>query len=425
LWLQLVLIRESKATPSYEKYTLSDFSAKMNSYGLNHFKSISVYFMVLLLCGEFERAVDVLTKDVSFAADGLHFTIALLYLRALKVPKDPSLSSLSGSLLHIQHEKVEFDVARLILAFVKEWGKTDTVDCLQYICCLGLLGGPLSTSNEQQKAYTLLTYQALRDLILTSRQFTEMLGDIQPDGTRISGYIEPWRFLIHLSTNQEFVDQIILKTAQQSESLDKNQIQFSQVVQLYHLAGQYEYVVSLLNRQLSEALMAHQYNTSTTEKELSAQPFTTTNSVELAEQLLYFYQSRPHMASHISIKVLSTCQLLISLHRFMSLTLSSQEESALLLLERLDILSFTSDMSLVQRKVDAFRSLDETVARVIPEILVTAMKCIEKLFNQQKDGRVEELKMKAKGLLMFAGCVQYRIPADVFATLNRLDVMMT
>jgi hypothetical protein len=52
-------------------YTLRDFSLLMQKFGKAHFKKTDNWFMVLLLCGEFERAV-------VFGTDYSLYTYALI-----------------------------------------------------------------------------------------------------------------------------------------------------------------------------------------------------------------------------------------------------------------------------------------------------------------------------------------------------------
>jgi nuclear pore complex protein Nup93 len=446
LWLQLMMVKEdtTKNEVSYERYTLQDFATKMVGYGPSYFKTVGVYFMVLVLCGEFERAIDLLLRDSTYAIEGLHYAIGLTYLGALRVPLDPKTSALSGGLLDVQamrgtnYERAVFDFGRAILSFIKEWGRVDTHSSLQYAYLLGLLCNSAYPVN-QQKAYATLAQAAVKDLVTVASSFTELLGDIRPDGTRQIGEIERFKGLIGIQTSQEFVESIILGAAKLAESQQQGvltEAHFQKTVQLYHLAGQYDYVVSLLNQQLSDALASRQFGSGTstpTQVPSQAFPSKTANIVELSEQLVGFYKARAHITTRISSKSLSSCFLLIALHRFMAQSVAHQDESALLTLERLDILPLEPDMTLVQRKVDQFRGIDETVARIVPDILVAAMKCIERLYLALANGRAagnreslrQDLQGKAKSLLMFAGCVQYRIPAEVFATLNRLDVMMS
>ena len=437
LWLQLVLVREetSKSDPAFEKYTLRDFASKMVGYGQGYFKSLGVYFMVLLLCGEFERAVDLLYRNSNFTVDGLHFAIAFAYLGALRIPNQDS-KSMSGGLVSfscttlssgLQYEVATFDFARILLNFIKEWGKSNTLDCLHYAFILGMSFDKPSYLSQQ-------AYSVIRDLILASGQFVTLLGELRPDGSRELGYIEKYKSLLFIKSTKEFVDVIILETAKLSESRQGlvSESLFQQTVQLYHLAEQYEYVISLLNRQLSETLSSREYSIGNNPSTLGSDFPKAMNILDLSEQLLVFYKSRSLMITRISPKMISNCSLLISLHRFMKQVDAGQDDAALLSLERLDIVPLDPDMGVVQRKVEQFRSIDESVARVVPDILVAAMKSIEKLYVSASSTRdtsrelfLQDLRGKAKALLMFAGCVQYRIPGEVFATLNRLDVMMS
>ena len=434
LWLQLMLVDE-ETDSLYDRFTLSDLSVRMQQFGQSHFRTTPVWFMVLLLCGEYERAVAALLSDGCWAHEGIHFAIAMAYYGALRVAGDAATNSGAGTLLVTkgsQYEVAHLHFAKLIIGFVRNWGQTDPIDCVNYIYLLGLFNN---------KDYTRLAHQLLSEFVLRTRRFAELLGQVRPDGSgRIPGHIETHRTLVHLDTEQAFLQHIVLASAQEAEKESALQ----DAIDLYHLAGLYDKVISLLNDNLGERLVqqsfgqedmfigapSQQQRRATTDAALPSLDVGS-DPVDATEQLLQYYQSRPLTASSITPQTLSTATMLIDLSRFRTQSEQGRDEAALATLYKLEILPTSTDVLAIQTRVDAFLQLDESVARVMPQIMLTAIQSLYKLFKAwsvdrygRGDPRVVDVRNRSKALLMFAGLVQYRIPGDIFAKMNRIDVMM-
>lgn len=95
-----------------------------------------------------------------------------------------------------------------------------------------------------------LCHEALRELVLETREFSRLLGDIRSDGTRIKGDIEQRLPLIGLADQEEFLRAVTIQAACVAD--DNGRI--SDAVLLYHLAEDYDNVITIINRTLSEAV---------------------------------------------------------------------------------------------------------------------------------------------------------------------------
>lgn len=96
LWFQLMLVREvapGESSAPADRYTLNDltnkyigqFSVEQWTAGGQHPMR---YFQILLLCGQFERAVQFLWTTAQQEVVALHFAIALAYYGVLRVPRE-------------------------------------------------------------------------------------------------------------------------------------------------------------------------------------------------------------------------------------------------------------------------------------------------------------------------------------------------
>jgi nuclear pore complex protein Nup93 len=118
------------------------------------------------------------------------------------------------------------------------------IDYFTLICLNADLAGALGKSQAS------VCHEALREFILETRDFAKLLGDIRADGTRLKGAIEQRLDLIKLDNQQEFLKTITLQAAAVAD--DKGLI--TDAVLLYHLAENYDRVIDIINRALSDAI---------------------------------------------------------------------------------------------------------------------------------------------------------------------------
>lgn len=118
------------------------------------------------------------------------------------------------------------------------------VDYLALICLNADISGALGRSQAS------LCHEALRELVLETREFSRLLGDIRSDGTRLKGAIEQRLPLVALANQEEFLRAVTIQAACVAD--DNGRI--SDAVLLYHLAEDYDNVITIINRTLSEAV---------------------------------------------------------------------------------------------------------------------------------------------------------------------------
>lgn len=118
------------------------------------------------------------------------------------------------------------------------------IDYFSLICLNADLPGSLG------KSQAAVCHEALREFILETRDFAKLLGDIRADGTRITGIIEQRIELINLTDQDDFLKNITVQAAGVAD--DKGLI--TDAVLLYHLAENYDRVIDIINRALSESI---------------------------------------------------------------------------------------------------------------------------------------------------------------------------
>ena len=139
------------------------------------------------------------------------------------------------------------------------------VDYLTLICLNAGLPGAMGKSQAS------LCHEALRELVLETREFARLLGDVRTDGTRLKGAIEKRLKLIALADQEQLLRVVTVQAARVAD--DNGRV--NDAVLLYHLAEDYDNVVSIVNRTLSEAIAVE-----LGEEALRLQPLKPTMSVQ-------------------------------------------------------------------------------------------------------------------------------------------------
>ncbi|KAJ2999306.1 hypothetical protein HDV02_003240 [Globomyces sp. JEL0801] len=443
LWVHTMLISENVKSkePLNEKYTLRDFSAEIQKQR-SYFPKIDTWFMALLLSGEFEKAVSELYREPFFRLDAIHFSIALSYYGLLRVPEDPKSIPINNTVLSAKRIKLgaaeydcySFHFARVILRFVKNHININP-EMIHYVFLVGIYGrslGSQSKSNDNQqvvqmeKDYTNEVYTIIRDIITQIDSKKELLGEVSltTPGNRKPGLVEKFKQLIHLHTEQEYLDYIILKAADKCVESAK----IKDALELYHLGREPNKVLILLIREIGESLLSRTNDVSMGQ---SSSIFPNQDYISSATQVMDFYSSYPQTVSQISPHNMATCRILVALSKFRSCISSQEYDEALNIFTSLDIVPNTTDMTLNQNKATAFNNFDTTVCRVMPSIFVEVVSTLAKLYQktahsngQDREQRMFELKERANAILSFCGLIQYHIPGDMFAKMNRTCVMM-
>lgn len=258
IWLQFNLAREGDRTTELanETYGLADLQANVQEIGNKHFAaksgaagddangSFSMFFFLQILAGMYEAAVAYL---YSFSrTDAVHFAIALEYYGLLR-PADAM--SVANELKSFNTKGVmQINFAPLVGLYTQDFRAADVAAAVDYIVLICLnMDDPNNEADRQQAA---LCHEGLRALVLETREFSKLIGDIRPDGQRIRGMIEERGKLVALDDEADFLRTISLEAARAAEDSGRT----TDAVLLNHLAGDYDAVIVLVSRTLSESI---------------------------------------------------------------------------------------------------------------------------------------------------------------------------
>lgn len=302
LWLQFTLAREvnpmdeiaSEVYGLKEVQTTVDNVVSKHSQGTNSF---GVFFYLQILSGRFEQAISFLYSYQYI--DAVHFATALNYYGLLRVS---SPLSAEGDLLGFNTRHLpQISFAKMIGYYTQDFRAANVTAAVDYLVLICLdAAGP----NDPQRLRAAQCHEALRDLVLETREFAQLLGDVRESGERVKGAIEERIKLIGLDDNDDFMRTVTMQAASVADDNGRT----TDAVLLYHLAGDYDNVIAICNRAMSDALAtdisqdSSNLATMNTDDgrlasgEISSNGLSLTsfdNPVALTNKMLYLYQNFP------------------------------------------------------------------------------------------------------------------------------------
>jgi nuclear pore complex protein Nup93 len=467
IWLQFALAREVNRAEEAagDAFGLEQLQAIVKDIGQRHFSSGSdnaqgygIYFFLQVLAGMYEPAVKWL-YDYDYVA-AVHFSIALAYYGLLRVA-DLSTTNLRKynwlkSLRHLlttilvsftTREQPRLQFAMMVGYYTAEFRSAKPDVATDYLVLLSINADLPGEFGRQQAQ---LCLDALRELVLETREFAQLLGDIQSDGQRLPGAIQLRQELVRKSAEatretdlEQFIQKLTIQAAQAADEAGRT----TDSVLLYHLAGEYDNVLTIVNRALSEALTVELGQQAMRLEPLKprmaeipgAQSGNLTLSltsvddpVVLANNILQLYLGPNRQAAMKKIKTSSreATELLLRMAHAKQQLLSKHFNKTIDIIGNMHILPLDAegDVSKVRQSAQNFNSLVPVVARCIGDLIIWAVwactKEKERLTKEgwETDGRrqaVRAFNTAIGDLNIFAGLVRYKLRQDVFEVLAR------
>ncbi|KAL2265651.1 hypothetical protein VTJ83DRAFT_6751 [Remersonia thermophila] len=454
IWLQFNLARETDRSLELagESYGLAELQASIREIGLKHFPktpaddtngSFGMFFYLQVLSGMFEQAIAYL-YPFSYV-DAVHFAIALTYYGLLR-PTD-ALASANELLSHNTRSQPQINFARMLGYYTRDFRAANPAAAVDYLALICLnaddAGGP-----QQQQQQAALCHEALRELVLESREYSRLIGDIRPDGTRIRGVIEERGPLIALGHEDDFMRAITLQAAGFAEDNGRT----TDAVLLYHLAEDYDAVVSIVSRALSEAVSleigedpmrlvpvkprvdaAKEQAAADAQSGSSLSLAAIDDPVELARTMMAMYDRDRMFWQKIREPNRQACAVLLQMSEIKSLVEQGKWPECLDRIRALDILPLgaNGDPALIRHYAARFPSLAQPVAINVPNLLLWTVACCarqrERLATSgmytgnQATARqmADELKQISLDLTAYTSQLRYRLPPHLHEALAR------
>lgn len=418
LWIKLAQIREAgEGEGCAETLNLAALQRLMSEdYGETHFNAYEqpmLYFQVLLLTGQWEAAFEFLFRIDRLRAHSVHMTLAMYESGLLLLPQGIQAPLLTPAAQQNTMAK-RLNVARLVLLYVRKFESTDPKEALHYFYFLRHLRTEGDSSSKKN-----LFMSCVSELVLESREFDLLLGQILADGSRSPGLID--RFDGGGGgggSSQVDVHRIIEMVAEDSETKGM----FEDSVKLYDLAKKHDKVIELLNKLLAQVISLAPIPESRRDR-LQRQ------AVDIAKR----YRANGHSAGSENT---SAFFLLLDLMTFFDLFHAKKYDEALDIVTKIKIVPLSQGE--IDLMVSNFRMLTDEVRRNIPDILLASMNVLFTKYKQTKsttsgrgvgqDGgrerHLENLRDQAKAIITFAGMIPYRMPGDTNARLVQMEVLM-
>ena len=461
IWLQFNLAREGDKTIEMagESYGLAELQSSVKEIGLKHFPkantedtngSFGMFFYLQVLSGMFEDAIAYL-YPFSYV-DAVHFGLALEYYGLLR----PSDAIATGNDLRSYSTKnlPQINFGRMIGYYTRDFRAADVVSAVDYLTLIYLnndLGG------EAGERHSSLCHEALRELVLETREFSKLIGDIRPDGRRIRGVIEERGPLIGLDED-DFVNTVTLQAASFADENGRT----TDSVLLYHLAGEYDTVVAIVSRALSEAISLEigedpmrlmpvkpRAGAQEAERGTSLSLAAIDDPVELAKTMMSMYERDAMFYRKIQDSNKVACRVLLEMSSIKSLvevgqwaqcldvssfpcTLTQNYANQTQKIRSLEILPLDAvgDASIIRAYASKFSGLSQPVSINVPNLLMWTIICCVRQRDQLTNGAfsgnegtrklmVDQLKQMTLDLTTYTSQLRYRFPPHLHEALAR------
>jgi len=264
----------------------------------------------------------------------------------------------------------------------------------------------------------------------------ELLGDIQYDGQRVRGAIEERMALVGLDDDDDFLRTVTVSAAAMAD--DSGRV--IDAVLLYHLGRDFERVLEIINRALSEAInidieqdplrlqpMKPRDRTKPQNSEGSSLSLTSVDDpAELARKMLELYMSDQATFRLNGDANRNTCQVLLKMSEAKKQVMEGRWAMALDTMANLDVIPLNGAVREVAAK---FGGLPQPIARNVPCLVLWSLGCInqerERLVNAAFGANAQRARdrlfEKSKDLLVFAGAIKYHMPQHVYDAMSRLS----
>ncbi|KIS01485.1 nuclear pore complex protein Nup93 [Cryptococcus deuterogattii 2001/935-1] len=431
MWLQLNLVRENRdGDAPQEQYDLADLGRLLEKYGSDKFDANGTkplaWFNLLLFTAQFEKAVAYLYSRPQMKTDAVHFAIALSYYGLLRVPPKGDEAEL---LAVSDFGDVSFlNFARIIKQYIAPFFKLEPQTALQYAYLVMLNSDAPAPSGPKQRQ---LCLELVRDIVLSSRSWSRLLGSVRADGSKETGVIERDLKLLKLEDEQDYLRQVVLAAADQS-SLDSS---LTDSIELYHLAGSYDKVVETVNRALGHSL-SQTAGTAPLPSDAAQVGLTVafggaSDLYSLAQKVHAVYEGDFGKRTRVSTLHWETLETLLQLKLALAQFAADRPDLALETFKATNLLPLDNDPSSITRYAQKFRDmLDQPVISNLDDVIVTTMKCLHLLSQQLKQspygdqGRAAQLsvyKHQAQCLIQFASTLRLRLGPDVYRQLSSMS----
>jgi nuclear pore complex protein Nup93 len=208
-----------------------------------------------------------------------------------------------------------FNLAKCLALYAKNFIRTSAATSFEYLSLITInndLPTPLNKSQVDA------AQESVRELVIESRDFVTLLGDIRPDGTREPGLIEKKSKLLNINDTaiREYIRSIVEKAA----TLVDDEGDTSSAVLLYHLSEDYSLVLATINRRLSDIFIdvsspvyANDPAALAESKKMNFSLAAVADPPTLARNVLAMYEANGNILQRLDSRERETCKVLLGM----------------------------------------------------------------------------------------------------------------
>ncbi|KAM6497845.1 nucleoporin-interacting protein NIC96 [Amanita muscaria] len=411
MWFQLAMVDED------EDGGLRGLADVLLGYGERHFDGPEnrpsrrgVWGGVLLMCGQFERAVSALWEHIETEIEAVHLGIALAYYGLLRIPSRAETSDMTPLTLSPASPPA-LSLSTLVWRYIRQFVKMDAKEALQYVYCVCLSADQGEGVGREQVE---TAWELVRRTIVLSKSgpaWEELVGGFRPDGSRFSGIIEQGTSLLHLQDTRQFNEEILIRAAKDSEENDR----IAEAIKLYNLAGDYPTVVSCLAQALGNTIA-------------QPTPDEKGRAIEKTAADIIRHYERTNRAVG---KDRDAVVRLLKIREAMNAKAAGRPEVALDIMESTDLIPLSSDVAKITKRAEEFKDFHDALQRNLQVYLQLTMDALSGIHQKAKSSIVADttrqmtlatVRKKSRSLIIFAGILKYRMSPDIYSYLARLDV---
>ncbi|KAJ6638477.1 Nuclear pore complex protein Nup93-1 [Pseudolycoriella hygida] len=403
LWIQLSMIRNDGEVTSDDLTYSGLQSMILEQYGEKHYNAQEqphLYFQVLTLTGQFEAAIEFLSRFERYRTHAVHIALAMSEINMLGGSRNVQEPLLSVDISDPAPLR-RINIARLVMLYVRKFEVTDPSEAIQYFFFLRHMPDPEGRN---------LFLVCVTDLAIECRDFDLLFGKMQSTGVRSRGIIDQFE-TVHINPSKAcgMVAGVLVKKGL-----------FEDAIKLFDLAGMQEQALTHLSILLSQVV--HQPST----------PGSLRERLHLmADDLARRYTG---FKINCDPQIMSTFTTLRDLVTFFDCYHEKKYELALETLGNTKLVPLS--MNDLEICVHNFKRLGGEVCKVIPDLLLATMDVLYNQYkqlkgkdggainNEYKERQLTFIRDQAKALSNMAATVPYRMPGDTNSRLVQTEILM-
>uniref|UniRef100_A0A914LBR6 Nuclear pore protein n=2 Tax=Meloidogyne incognita group TaxID=654580 RepID=A0A914LBR6_MELIC len=394
LWARLISCKwAQESTRAFRQLQTTICAQHGERYFVVEGGSHLLYFAVLLLTGQIERAIFILHKSAEYSVHAVHIGLLAQQIGVLLCTDTVSSADILVQDVH-EPSICQLNLARLVLLYVKEFELTNTAYALNYCFFLrdfqleNLIDGNVSTTGR-----SVFDACVSRLVFLNKDERDTILGHFNQQDERMPGLIDKFSGSLNV---KDVIGRVAFDISIEGDPLC--------ACQLYALSDRPDDAIQLASTQLSKYI-----SNPSTEQAIQ--------SVKCAEWLARRYGIDSTRASFL---YQTLCRLLELYTFFFDAEAGKHREAIELLLQRMKFIP--TDPEDVSAAVDQFHMVADEIRPLLPDICSQLMRSIVSAHESALQGSPETLLLKqyAKALILYTAQIPFRFPVSTNSLLLQL-----